>query len=45
MIDFKNFLQYLPLENQICEIDSMLHDFNKSNRKGRNTMKKLLIIN
>ena len=44
MTDFKKFLQYLPLENQICEIDSMLHDFNKSNRKGRNTNKKYRII-
>ena len=43
--DFKKDLQYLPLENQICEIDSMLHHFNKSNRKDENTNKKFRIIN
>ena len=43
--DFKKDLQYLPPENQICEIDSMLHHFNKSNRKDENTNKKFRIIN
>ena len=39
--DFKKYLQYLPLENQIREIDSMLPDFYKSNWKGENVNKKL----
>ena len=36
MTDFKKYLQFLSPKNQICEIDSMIHDFNKSNRKGEN---------
>ena len=31
--DFKKYLQFLSPENQICEIDSMIHNFNKSTRK------------
>ena len=34
MTDFKKYLQYVPPENQMCEIDSMLQEFYKSNRKG-----------
>ena len=45
MTDFKKYLQFLSLKNQICEIDSMIHDFNKSNRKGENIDKKFRIIN
>ena len=45
MIDFKRYLQYLSPENQICEIDSTLQDFYKSNRKGENVNKKFRIIN
>ena len=45
MTDFKKYLQYLPPENQICEIDSMLRNFNKSNQKGENVNKKFPIIN
>ena len=37
--DFKKYLQYLSLENQILEIDSMLPDFYKSNWKGENVIK------
>ena len=37
--DFKKYLQYLPLENQIREIDSMLPDFYKSNWKDGNVIK------
>ena len=33
MTDFKKILS--P-ENQICEIDSMIHNFNKSTRKDEN---------
>ena len=43
--DFKKYLQLLSPENQICEIDSMLNDFNKSNGKGENINKKFRIIN
>ena len=45
MIDFKRYSQYLSPENQICEIDSTLQDFYKSNRKGENVNKKFRIIN
>ena len=45
MVDFKRYLQYLSPENQICEIDSTLQDFYKSNRKGENVNKKFRIIN
>ena len=33
MTDFKKYLQYLPPGNQICEIDSMQHNFNKKLEK------------
>ena len=42
MTDFKKFLS--P-ENQICEIDSMIQNFNKSTRKDENINKKFRIIN
>ena len=45
MTDFKKYLQYLPPENQICEIDSMLSDFNKSIPKGENVNKTFCIVN
>ena len=45
MTDFKKYLEYLSLEYQICEIDFMLQDFYKSNRKGENVNKKFSIIN
>ena len=38
-------LQFLSPKNQICETDSMIHDFNKSNRKGENINKQFCIIN
>ena len=31
MTDVKKYLEYLSPEYQICEIDSMLQDFHKSN--------------
>ena len=34
MTDFKKNLEYLSPKYQICEIDSMLQGFYKSNRKG-----------
>ena len=42
MTDFKKILS--P-ENQICEIDSMINNFNKSTRKDENINKKFRIIN
>ena len=45
MTDFKKYLQYVSPENQKCEIDSMLQEFYKSNRKGENVNKKFCIIN
>ena len=45
MRDFKIYLEYFPPEYQICEVDSMLQDFCKSNRKGENLNKKFRIIN
>ena len=31
MVDFKRFLQLLSPENQLCEINYMINEFNKSN--------------
>ena len=45
MTDFKKYLEYLSPEYQTCEIDFMLQDFYKSNRKGENVNKKFSIIN
>ena len=33
MTDFKKYLQILSPGNQICERDSMIHNFNKSTQK------------
>ena len=44
MTHFKNYLEYLSPKYQICEINSMLQDFYKSNRKGENVNKKFRII-
>ena len=43
--DFKKYLQSLSPEDQIRSIDSMLQQFNRSNRKGENLSKKYRIIN
>ena len=43
--DFKKYLQSLSPEDQIRSIDSMLQQFNRSNRKGENLCKKYRIIN
>ena len=45
MTDFKKKLEYLSPKYQICEIDSMLQGFYKSNRKGENNNKKFCKIN
>ena len=36
MTDFKKYLQILSPENQICERDSMIHNFNKSTQIDEN---------
>ena len=43
--DFKKYLQSLSPEDQIRSIDSMLQQFNRSNRKGENLSKIYRIIN
>ena len=40
MVDFRRFLQLISPENQLCEINSMIKEFNKSNSKGENIKKK-----
>ena len=45
MTHFKKYLQFSSPWNQIYEINSMIHDFNKSNRKGGNVNKNVCIIN
>ena len=45
MTDFKKYLQFLPPKDQIYEINFMIDDFNKSNKKGENINKKFLILN
>ena len=44
MVGFKRFLQLLSTKNQLYEINSMISQFNKSNRKGENIKKKNLHI-
>ena len=43
MIDFKRFLQLGSPKNQLYEINSIINEFNKSNRKGENVKKTLHI--
>ena len=45
MTDFKKYLQFLPPKDQIYEINFMIHNFNKSNKKGENINKKFRILN
>ena len=45
MTDFKKYLQFLPPKDQIYEINFMIDDFNKSNKKGENIIKTFLILN
>ena len=45
MVDFKRFLQLLSPENQLYEINSMINQFNKSDRKSENINKKFRTLN
>ena len=45
MIDFKRFLQFLSPKNQLCELNYMINEFNKSNCPGDNINKKFSILN
>ena len=45
MRDFKKYLQFLPPEHQIYEINCMINEFNKSNNEGENINKKFRILN
>ena len=44
MVGFKRFLQLLSTKNQSYKINSMISQFNKSNRKGENIKKKISYI-
>lgn len=43
--DFKKYLQYLSPEDEIHSIDTMLHQFYRSNPSGENLSKRFRIIN
>ena len=43
-VDFKRFLKLLSPEEQLCEINYMISEFNKSNRPGDNINKKVCIL-
>ena len=45
MVGFKRFLQLLSPENQLYEINSMINQFNKSDRKSENINKKFRTLN
>ena len=45
MTDFKKYWQFLPPKDQIYEINFMIDDINKTNRKGENISKKFRIWN
>ena len=45
MVDFRIVLQLLSPENQLYEINSIINQFNKSNRKGENINKTFCILN
>ena len=45
MVDFKRFLQFLSSKDQLCEINYMINEFNKSNCPGDNINKKFSILN
>ena len=44
-VDFKRFLHFLSPKNQLCEINHMINEFNKSNRPYDNINKKIRILN
>ena len=45
MVHFKWFLHLLSPENQLYEINSMINEFNKSNRPGDTVNKTFRILN
>ena len=45
MVDFKRFLKLLLLEEQLCEINCMINELKKSNRKNENIRKNFCILN
>ena len=45
MTDFKKYLRFLSSEYQICKINFMINEFNKSNSKGEKINKKFCILN
>ena len=45
MTDFKKYLQFLPPKDYIYEINFMMDEFNKSNKKGENINNKFRILN
>ena len=45
MIDFRRFLQLLSPEQQLYEINFMIHEFDKSNRTDENIRKEIRILN
>ena len=45
MVDFKRFLKLLSLEEQLCEINCIINEFNESNGKDENIRKHFWIIN
>ena len=45
MIDFGRFLQLLSPEQQLYEINFMINEFDKSNRKDENIRKEIRILN
>ena len=45
MVDFRIVLQLLSPKNQLYEINSIINQFNKSNRKGENINKRFCILN
>ena len=45
MRDFKKYLQFLPPEHQIYEINFMINEFNKSNNEGENINKNFRKLN
>ena len=44
MVGFKKFSKLLSPEEQLCEINYMISEFNKSNRPGDNINKKFCIL-
>ena len=45
MVDLKRFLKLLSPEEQLCEINCMINEFNKSNCKGERIVKNFCILN